>query len=135
MLVKDIIRIMPNHLFTLTEPRLRQNLGDNGIKIKKMRVRKLLVKTPIADDSTHLVRLSIACYNQHIEIRDSGKTEYFFSLPVGGCENGYITYINNDTWDYISAHTKPEIYLHLHLTVDNNDVVLSEPAIIELEIV
>jgi hypothetical protein len=57
-----------------------------------------------------------------------------FAIPVGGCPDGYITYTNNDTWDYQSDRSKNETYLHLHLTIDDQDVVLSEPAWIELEL-
>ena len=126
---------MGKHLIKLTTPKKHQPLGDNGIAIRKMKIHKMLIKTPVVDDSTHIVRLSINCYNQHIEVGDNGgKTEYFFTLFTGGCD-GYITYINNDEhWDYISKNSKRETKLCIHMTIDDDDVVLSEPALIEIEI-
>jgi len=95
-----------------------------------------MIKTqaPFDDGNVHHLEIDICGYNNHRCVVSQGPRDYFFTLPVNGCTEGYTSWTNADTWDFVSeGGLHNEIDLEIRMSLDDAPVTLTDAALVELE--
>ena len=102
-------------LIKLNEPIQQQLIGDLNLKFKKIRVEKLLFRSPNPLSLTaRKLTLSLRGFDTHIDATNRGNNfieqrRYFFCLPIG--EGEFTTYVNSTsgdggTWDFETQNAR-----------------------------
>ena len=122
---------MTKRFLRVSQPRTQLVLGNVPVNFTRVRISKLLMKSPVAfqDDSTHYLKINACRLEQNNkDVTLDAPRPYVFVLGFAGCANGYTTFNNCNVgcWDYECKEVRNEIILDLLITIDDQETVFDD---------